>query len=1054
MTEPVFRRGQRVRLKATPDRVGMVEEVIASEGRWSYQVFFGSNESPVYPEHALLDAAAEQVSRNPVEQLRLWRFAPADRFRGFLTFEKLNQPLASTVYSYLASRTRLLEYQFKPALRLLDNPYSRILIADEVGLGKTIEAGIILTELHARQALSRVLITCPSALRPKWKEEMRRRFDWDFDLPGSGAELRERLSDSLSRPGRPLRIIASHATLRQTQTLELLQTERLDFDAVIVDEAHHMRNRGTRTNELGQHLSDVSDTMVFLTATPLNLGEQDFFELMRLLVPEEFAEFADFETQIEPNAFLNAATRAIRSSPPDIKSALASLESAGEAGITRRLDRDFRYVDAKSLLQRASAHGALAVDERVTVQGHLQELNTLAHVFTRTKKSEVSTLFPTRRADPVPVEFSEPEQRFYDAVSEWVRLANRRHGVGVGAFVLIMFQRQLASCLPAMASKLEDSVLAESIAFDADDVEEHLDLNGDQLPVDEDAPVTLEMERNDLSLLQKLQLAWKAAKGRDAKFDAFEEALTNLLAAGQRKVIVFSFFIRTIDYLEERLGSFQFDGQPLEIFKLYGPTPADDRADLVNRFREATAPAVLLSSEVGSEGLDFQFCSGMVNYDLPWNPMRVEQRIGRIDRYGQEAEYIQILNLVVPTTVEGRIFHRLYDRIGIFERSIGDLEAILGDRSLERDLSSLTRQVVFGALTADEQEARADTIAQAIERRQQMHETFDEESKRFLGTDQVFRQRFHDIEEGQRYIHPSEIRNFVSSYVSEVASSLEMREDSRRRGVFTWKGRGLDDLYEAIRQYLVTEPETTDLEWHLAHRLCSEARLAFTFDGEIATSDHTIEFVSAHHPVVRVASEAFRVVDPPPAAGSLVAHVDDVEPGIYAFYVFRLQISGARSSLELEPVAVGVDGAVAPHVGDHLIPLITRAAASERSPQDIVDNDFVARTHAAATEWIEARRTARETEVRRLADARSEAQLQSLDLGYERRVARIDARLEYEHHPNMVRLLTGQRRNLERRHMRKRHEIESHREVAVGYDTVAAGVLEIVAPVTAADGRV
>jgi superfamily II DNA or RNA helicase len=1023
----------------------MVEEVITSGAEPSYQVFFGSTEAPIYPEHALLDADAERVSRDPVEQLRLWGFAPAEQFRSFLTFEKLNQPLASTVYSYLASRTRLLEYQFKPALKILDNPYSRILIADEVGLGKTIEAGIILTELHARQSLNRVLITCPSALRLKWRDEMRRRFDWDFDVL-AGEELRRRLADSLARPGRPLRIIASLEGLRSAKTLEMLQTERLDFDAVIVDEAHHMRNRGTRTNELGQHLSDVTDTLVFLTATPLNLGEQDFFELMRLLVPEEFAEFADFETQIAPNEHLNAAVRALRSIPPDVPVASAELERAGHSGASRRLDRDFRYVDARTMLESAAARGSVNVEESVTIQRHLQEINTLAHVFTRTKKREVSDLFPMRRADPVSVTFSEPEQEFYDAVSEWVRLANRRHGIGAGTFVLIMFQRQLASCLPAMAAKLKDSLLGKAIAFEADDIAEHLDLNPGELLSAEDAAANLAMEERDLPLLDRLQVAWRAAQGVDSKYDAFAEALAQLFGAGQRKVIVFSFFIRTIEYLEQRLESFEFDGGPLEVLKLYGPTPADERADVVRRFQDTDARAVLLSSELGSEGLDFQFCSAMFNYDLPWNPMRVEQRIGRIDRYGQESNFVQILNLVVPTTVEGRIFYRLYDRIGIFERSVGDLEAILGDRDLERDLSSLTREIVFGSLTANEERKRTDLIAQAMARRQQDHETFDQESQRFLGTDDVFRQRFHDIEQGERYLHPTEIRNFVASFMSQVATTLEMRENPKRPAVFSWSGRGIEALDEAVRQHLTTSGETTDLDWQLAGRLCRDTRAVFTFNGEVATADHTVEFVSAHHPIVRAASAAFQAIDPPPAAGWLCTEATGATPGIYVFYIFRIQISGARSSLELEPVALEVDGTVASDVTDRLMPLITRAKANDRNPQGIVDAEFVARTHDAAVRWIEARRAAREADLRRLADARIDAQLQSLDLGYTRRVARIDTRLEHEHHPNMVRLLTGQRRNLDRRHGRKRHEIESRRDVAVGYDTVAAGILEVVEP--------
>ena len=137
----------------------------------------------------------------------------------------------------------------------------------------------------------------------------------------------------------------------------------------------------------------------------------------------------------------------------------------------------------------------------------------------------------------------------------------------------------------------------------------------------------------------------------------------------------------------------------------------------------------------------------MFNYDLPWNPMRVEQRIGRLDRYGQQSDLIEIFNLVVNETIEDRIFYRLYDRIGIFERSIGDLEAILGD-----ELSKLQRQVFRRELTPEEEENRANLVASAIIRRQQEHDEFDEQSRKFLGVDEVFTERFNDIQR-KRALH-------------------------------------------------------------------------------------------------------------------------------------------------------------------------------------------------------------------------------------------------------------------------------------------------------------
>ena len=464
---PRFQVTQQVRVRARPDDVGLIWKVHDVGDEPTYDVFFDAQRTTTFAEHALLPFAVDNAdASSPIDALRLWQLADAPEFRRFLTLERLTYPLAGTVYSYLASKTELLPYQFKPILKLLDNPYGRLLIADEVGLGKTIEAGIILVELNARQPLNRVLVVCPSALTEKWRRELLNRFDLEFEVV-RGAQLGDFVRRATERPGRPHHAISSLETLRGTAALELLEESRVDFDVVIVDEAHHMRNSWTRSNALGDHLGSVADTMVFLTATPLNLGRLDFFELLHLLVPEEFEDFSSFETQIAPNAHLNEALRAIRATPSDPRRALAELSKIPQL-VSRRVGDDPRFADALARVREAAGDdGTIEPAVSVVVQKHLTELNTLSHVFARTRKREVQQLFPLRRASPVMVQFSEAEQQFYEAVSAWVRLANERYGVGVGIFVLMNYQRQLASCMPAMADKLRSTVLSGTMTYTA-----------------------------------------------------------------------------------------------------------------------------------------------------------------------------------------------------------------------------------------------------------------------------------------------------------------------------------------------------------------------------------------------------------------------------------------------------------------------------------------------------------------------------------------------------------------------------------------------------------
>jgi superfamily II DNA or RNA helicase len=685
-----FVKGDEVVLRARPDSgTGVVTDVVVGGTEPQYKVFFASGSQVYSARHLELASSGIGAEVDPVALLRQGALADAETFRAFITLSKLEKPLADNLYSFAASRTERLPHQFKAVLKLLANPYGRLLIADEVGLGKTIEAGIILTELNARSPLDHVLVGCPSPLTEKWKREMRDRFLLDFEVL-DGAGFRDFVAADVDGPSpEPRRVIASLELMRRAENLELLGTAAPSLDVVIVDEAHHMRNLGTATNALGEVLTSLAETVVFLTATPLNLGRDDFFQLMRLLVPEEFPQFDTFTALIEPNAHINLALRHLRGTwPPDFAEALDALTDVEATSFGGRFLRSGRYLGTRTILERGARGMTVDREDVVRCQRNLIELNTLSHVFTRTRKREVQELFPTRRSATVGVTFTAAERAFYDAVTDW---ALETYAERAAHLVAATFQRLAASCLPALGRRLTETVRTGVLALGIDEAAELADEGGESIFDDALAGEEVELAVEPTAAA-RLLATWAAYGGAtDSKYDGFVEDVRASFAMGADRILVFSYFTGTIDYLAERLGDLKLEGRPLRVLKLYGPMSSEQRDRAVASFRDDPGPVLLLSSEVGSEGLDFQFCSRMFNYDLPWNPMRVEQRIGRLDRYGQASEVIHIRNMIVSDTIEERIFHRLYERIRIFESSIGDLEAILGEVEVDLASCSATR---------------------------------------------------------------------------------------------------------------------------------------------------------------------------------------------------------------------------------------------------------------------------------------------------------------------------------------------------------------------------
>jgi SNF2 family DNA or RNA helicase len=728
MSNGLFDVGDKVRLKAEPSKIGRVVggPRIYSTGE-EYEILLRGADEAWY-------AASELEVVQETEHLQ---WGTRDEFLRSIYLAKMRAPFTDSLYSYRASRTKFEAYQFRPALKFLRNPEQRILIADEVGLGKTIEAAIIYLELKARLNISRIMVLCPSRLKQKWHDEMRYRFGEKFlDLDSKGIRQVFQDYDRIG-PNLSFRVIASFETLRRAEFVEELLQRQIHLDLLIVDEAHYMRNSNTATHRLGAVLTDNADAAVFLTATPLQLGTRDLFNLLHLLSPADFDDQSMFKKQIQPNRHINQAARLM--AVGDHNHAVRELCQVEHTLLRDRFIGNPHYERVRDHIPKART-----TPERVELQRNLLELNTLASIFTRTRKREVSHA-AVRAPYSINVELTPEERAFYNGIMSHVRTELRRKlGRGAIGFAIVTKERMAASCLAATRDAFKERYRSHSR------VRMEIERSIFDLGNDDDENVHIELLGNDL-----LQLANQMGD-QDSKFDMFERTLREALAEDvNSKALVFSTFRRTLDYLQKRLTE---KGHKVDV--IHGGYKVIDRQYTIERFRIDPDFRILLSSEVGAEGLDFQFCDILMNYDLPWNPMQVEQRIGRLDRFGQEHERIRIYNFYIADTIETRIFHRLYNRINIFKESIGDLEEILGE-----EIRSLQRSVLQKDLTPQEEAELAKQSATRIVRRQLEAEELEKQKDELLGQQQIFSQQVLDAVNSGRVIHPEEVRALVETFL-------------------------------------------------------------------------------------------------------------------------------------------------------------------------------------------------------------------------------------------------------------------------------------------------
>ncbi len=1021
-----YKAGDRVWLKHRRDQIGVITgtpEIIG--GEYWYEIFFTGQYSPRHPESRLELCEGEN---NDITSLLLNNsFSTKQTMSRIVTITKLDKPLRNNIYALYSSRTHFLPYQYKPVFKFLDaldSSRARMLIADEVGLGKTIEAGLVYLEEKARYSVNRVVVVCPKALCHKWRLELLNKFGEEFEVFTS-KETRAFLKEIQERGDAPRKkAIISLESLRTKQILQEWEAVSPHIDIVIVDEAHHMRNSDTSSHKVGRVLSDNSDTMLLLTATPIHLQSNDLFNLLRVLDEDQFNNSYLFFENLKANRFILKALQILREKfPPDFPLCKDTLRNVEYSAEPKRFLSNPIY---KDVLFRLDNPDPSSREFTVELQRDITSLNVLSHIVTRTQKREVVENRIFRRARVVQVDnFSEEEFNFYNAVKDYVIAHYDKKGMGnFGAFISIMPLRQAASCIPAMRERYLAN-LGASIE-DADVFEEEDDaLEGENFS---------DFEQEERKAIRVLIEASRSVEGKDSKFDHLVEILKTI--PPKDKVLIFSYFKMTLGYLQKRLNVLGYTTAIIS-----GDFKDEQRQETMELFRQDPNLQILLSSEVGSEGLDFEFCHVMVNYDLPWNPMKVEQRIGRLDRIGQKSDAITIINLTIPGTIEDKILRRLYMRIGIFKESIGDLENILGD-----EIKRLSIELISRDLSPEEQDKRIEQTAEVICRRKKDWQEMENKSSEFIGHDQFFLDEMDRVQKNKRYISSEELVSLINDFFETnfPKSSLKKLKEPE-----LWALRMNDPLINYIREK-VNMDDSHITAFLNAFYAAKDGGIKVTFDPEKALKDRGLQFINIYHPLIS-AIKSHYLDNPgelhPVSKVKLCTNV--TREGEYLYFIQLINIQCARSRNIQEAIFIPFNGTYGEVSNEESELLLSEMVSNGLTYEEFkgYDREVMKPLIERANKMLELRIRKRKEEAERINESLISDKIVSLDRSFEIKVQkqkdRLKKRDDKEYDIRYVRMVEGSIRNLELDHEQRRNQLEKERIVDVSYITKGAGVLRV-----------
>jgi superfamily II DNA or RNA helicase len=978
---------------------------------------------------------------DPFALIQQGKYGRAADLRRNLTFAHLSGRLANLVYSMGITNTDFYAHQYRPLLTLLESPSNGLLIADEVGLGKTIEAGLIWTELRARFDLRRLVVVCPAMLREKWQAELRLRFGVDA-IRVDAVNLIDELTQPSASAGEGRALIISYQAARpprEWRPASSLKPQRPGprwrladllhdaaeqeplIDMVVFDEAHYMRNTDTASWRLGELLRDASSYQLMLSATPINLHNRDLFNLLRLIDPDHFVSEDDFQRLIETNRPLVAARDLVLDRRSQAQDILEGLRDATEDPLLARSQQL-----AAILADPPDDERLKSAAYRAELADALERVNLLSHVVTRTRKRDVEERRVHRAVQREGVPMTPTERALYEAVTEATRDYAFRNGISDG-FLLATPQRMITSCPAAIAEAWAAGSAA--LAELEEDIEaEYQDEADADLP-----PISL---RETIAALVPRAIDIADLRRNDSKFRRLIEVAGAYLNqhAGE-KLVIFTTYRATARYLAKRLTE---EGLPARL--LMGGQ-AQTKQDVIDEFRTSNTLRALVSTEVASEGVDLQFCRVLVNYDLPWNPTRVEQRIGRIDRLGQKSDLIQIWNLYFEGTIDERIISRLLDRLRIFEEALGEAEAVVGDtiRRLEAELLSRP-------LTPEEEERQIDLAAQALEYLRRQREELERNAAHMMAHGQRIIERIEAARELSRRVTEDDLLVYTRDYLSRYWTGHRFAPDGHDPRLVTIQLPG--DLAATLDEFMRAEGLAG--KSHLPAGLARPCR----FLNKISEAGRRgEEVIHQFHPLIRYISRDLKLRNE--HFYPLIAVRTDrqalggaVPAGRYAFYVRTWVFKGVRDEEFLSAAALDLDTGrlLDDEASDRLLQAARLSGEDWLEAGSTLPADLVAQRLEDAEGELDRRyREARQRKQNENSD-RARFQLDSIQRHLDRRLPTLMETMQAHlarGNKSLAAATQGQIAKLNARMNARRERIRQQEQVAAERLFVCAGVIEL-----------